>query len=155
VGFVVADVHYALPVARVRQIVNPMEVAKLPRVPPPIVGVAEHRGQVLAVIDLRTHFAAEVTNDKRVKWILVDLGERVAALVVDGVTGVFGAPHGPDPAPVPGAVAGGVTRVAQHDGHMVFVLDVLLFGSMIQTAIDAGLFPSSNGVSKLNPAPTR
>jgi purine-binding chemotaxis protein CheW len=52
VGFVVGDVHYAVPIARVREIANALEIVPLPHAPREVVGVADYRGEVVPVIDL-------------------------------------------------------------------------------------------------------
>jgi len=57
----------------------------------------------------------------------VELGDRLAGLVVDGVTDVFGAGE-PDQRSVPqigvGDAARGISAVYIYDGKLVFVLDV-------------------------------
>ena len=127
VGFVVGEVEYAVAIARVREIANPLDVVALPHSPGAILGVADYRGDVLPVVDLRLRFglpAAEVT--RRTKWIVVDISGRLAALVVDGVTEVFGtagAELRPAP-PLPGDDVRGIAGVSHHGGGLVFVLDL-------------------------------
>lgn len=128
VGFLVGDVRYAVDILRVREIINPLVIVPLPHAPPVVIGVSDHRGQVVPVIDLRRRFglhAAEAT--RRTKWIIVRAGDRAAGLVVDAVTDVFGAgPH--DQRQVPelgmGDSARGISAVYAHDGSLVFVIDV-------------------------------
>jgi purine-binding chemotaxis protein CheW len=104
VGFVVGEVEYAVPIACVKEIANPLPLVSLPHAPRAVVGVADYRGDVVAVVDLRTRFGlppSEVT--RKTKWIVVDVGasllqemegpgpsSRLIALVVDAVTEVFG-----------------------------------------------------------------
>src|SRR5580704_5987759 len=91
VGFVVGEVEYAVAIAHVKEIANPLDIVVLPHAPRAVVGVADYRGEVLPVIDLRLRFGlppAEV--NRRTKWIVVEVASRLAALVVDGVTEVFG-----------------------------------------------------------------
>src|ERR1700722_4421431 len=91
VGCIVGDVHYAFPIARVKEIANALEVVPLPHAPPEVVGVADYRGEVVPVIDLRTRFGLPVAESTRKsKWIVVDVAGRPAALIVDAVTDVFG-----------------------------------------------------------------
>ena len=125
VGFSVGDVQYAVPIARVKEIANPIVVVPLPHSPRAIVGVADYRGEVVPVVDLRIRFGlapSELT--RRTKWIVVVVGSRLVALVVDAVTEVFGtAATELRPAP---AVAGddlrGIEGVTTHEGQLVFVL---------------------------------
>jgi purine-binding chemotaxis protein CheW len=128
VGFMVGDVHYAVDILRVKEIINPLAMVALPHAPPVVVGVADHRGDVVPVIDLRRRFGlAPKEATRRTKWILVETDERRVGLVVDSVSAVFGT--GPDQArSVPrlgmGDDARGLAAVYQHDGSLVFVIDV-------------------------------
>lgn len=126
VGFTIAGVNYAVDIARVREIINPLPIVPIPHAPPAVLGVADHRGEVLPVLDVRCRFGlprAEVT--RRAKWIVVDLGARLAGLVVDAVTDVFGA-HEQRSVPEIGVgdAARGIVGVYSHLGMLVFVLDV-------------------------------
>ena len=101
VGFVVGDVPYAIEIGRVVQIVNPLPIAALPHLPPGVAGVADYRGDVLAVIDLRARFGVPVVTSPRTKWIVVNVGGPCAAVVVDRVAEVFGT-KGAELRPAPG-----------------------------------------------------
>ncbi|MCB9618766.1 MAG: purine-binding chemotaxis protein CheW [Sandaracinus sp.] len=92
VGFVVGEVRYAVEILRVREIINPLGVVELPHAPPSVLGVADHRGMVVPVLDLRRRFGLPpVAATRRTKWILVEGDGRTVGLVVDAVTEVFGA----------------------------------------------------------------
>ena len=56
VGFSVGDVAYAIEISHVREIVAPLSLTVLPHMPPAVVGVANHRGEVVPVVDLRQRF---------------------------------------------------------------------------------------------------
>lgn len=184
VGFVVGDVEYAVAIASVREIANPLPLVSLPHAPRSVIGVADYRGDVVAVIDLRARFGlpqAEVT--RKTKWIVVDVGAgapeeatesgpaaRMAALVVDAVTEVFGrAGTKLRPAPTLGGgedvrgIAGvtthaevdqGKTRKGAESG-MVFVLDTTRFRELANAvgAHDAET-PLPTEVLSLPPAST-
>lgn len=144
VGFVVGDVTYALEIASVREIVAPLPITALPHTPPPVPGVADHRGEVVPVVDLRTRFglAPRSWQDRRSKWILVDVGGRTVGLVVDSVTEVFGASVGamrPAPELGGGEDARGLTGVTSRDGQLVFVLDVSRFQTLTEPMARAGM----------------
>jgi purine-binding chemotaxis protein CheW len=51
VGFVVGDVAYAVPIAAVQEIVAPLPLTELPHSPDVVAGVADHRGQVMPIVD--------------------------------------------------------------------------------------------------------
>jgi purine-binding chemotaxis protein CheW len=128
VGFLVGAVHYAVPIARVKEVANPMWLVELPHAPPSVVGVAEFRGDVVPVVDLRLRFGLMATAaTRKTKWIVVDVAGRTAALVVDSVTDVFGtkgADLGAAPALGGGEDVRGIAGVTHHGGKLVFVLDV-------------------------------
>jgi len=143
VGFVVGDVRYAVDILRVREILNPLPVVDIPHAPPAIVGVADHRGEVVPVLDLRARFglgAATVT--RQTKWVIVRAGGRGVALVVDAVTDVFGAGPG-EHREVPqlgvGDEARGIEAVYKHSGGLVFVVDIDRVASPAETLDVSGL----------------
>lgn len=134
VGFVVGDVHYAVPIGSVREIVNPLPVTSLPHAPAAVVGVADHRGDVVPVVDLRRRFGLPPNPEaERGKWILVTVENRTVGLSVDSVTEVFGT-GGVELRPAPtlgdGDDARGIAGVTSYDGHMVFVLDVARYDAL-------------------------
>lgn len=152
VGFVVGDVEYAVDIARVREIANPLSLVGLPHAPRAVVGVADYRGEVVPVVDLRARFGLPSTPaTRKTKWLVLDVAGnafraeelptstrppeapdpsapsgRTLALVVDAVTEVFGT-SGMDLRPVPelggGSDARGIAGVASHNKGLVFVLD--------------------------------
>lgn len=133
VGFTVGDVHYAIEVARVREIIRPLPIVPLPHAPPAIVGVADHRSDVVPVLDVRRRFGLpEASRTRRTKWILVGLATRTVGFVVDSVSDVFGvaeADRRPVPAVGTGDAARGFQAVYAHRGELVFVLDVDRIGA--------------------------
>lgn len=128
VGFEVGGVRYAVDILRVREIINPLPVVVMPHAPPTVIGVADHRGEVVPIVDLRRRLGLPpAPATRRTKWIVVRLDQRAVGLVVDGVTDVFAA--GPSEQRVvpklgSGEDARGIAAVYVHDGDMVFVIDV-------------------------------
>ncbi len=150
VSFLVGDVRYAVEIAKVREIVNPLPVVALPHAPPEVVGVADHRGDVLPVVDLRVRFGlppCELT--RRTKWIIVRVPERGSsvALVVDVVTEVFGA-GSEDQRSVPeigtGTSRRGIANVYAYDGGLVFVVDTTIVTSAARD-LDPSILPPRLG----------
>lgn len=158
VGFLVGDVMYAVRIEVVREIVNPLAVVGLPRAPATVKGVADYRGEVVPVIDLRERFGLpEVPRSRKTKWIVLDVGlagrradagRRVAdtrahhaALVVDSVSEVFGLAGG-ELRPAPPLGAGDETRgiegVTTLGSRLVFVLDARAFGAVTQAVLADG-----------------
>jgi purine-binding chemotaxis protein CheW len=142
VGFVVGDVHYAIDIARVREIVNPLEITALPHMPADVAGVADHRGEVVPVIDLRVRFNLEPRAEPRgTKWILITLSSHVVGLIVDAVTEVFGARTDeirPSPEVGGNRDLRGISGVARHEGKLTFVLDVSRFHDIVEALSASG-----------------
>jgi len=151
VGFILGDVHYAVPIARVREIVNPLPLTELPHAPAAIAGVADHRGEVVPVVDLRTRFGLPKQPDqRRTKWVLVDLEGRTVGLRVDTVTEVFGQGGSPlRPAPELGAGddVRGLAGVITHEGKMKFVLDLQRIETLTRNLSQPELLEAAGGTS--------
>ena len=142
VGFVVGEVEYAVAIARVKRIANPLPVSTLPHPPRSVVGVADYRGEVVPVVDLRTRFGLPtVPITRRTKWIVVDASSRLVALVVDAVTDVFGT-GGAELRPAPllggGDDVRGIAGVANHGKGLVFVLDTARLRDLTEPLAAAG-----------------
>lgn len=141
VGFFVGGVHYAVGIGLVREIVNPLAVTPMAHAPPDVAGVADHRGDVVVVLDLRSRFRCPIERTRQSRWILVADGARSVALAVDGVTDVFAVALGDlKPAPDVGgnAEARAILGVVPHPRGLTFVLDV---ERLLAIAVDAEELP--------------
>lgn len=133
VGFLVGDTHYAVDILRVREIVNPLPIVTVPHTPAHVIGVADHRGQIIPVVDLHIRFGlppAEIT--RRSKWIISDVAGVDVGLCVDAVTSVFGvtaADVRPPPELAVTSAARFIAGVALVEGALVFLLDLDRIGS--------------------------
>lgn len=151
--FGVGTVVYGLPIERVREVVNPLEIIPLPHAPPSIVGVTDHRGEVVPVLDLRARFGLPPNEDadarRRRKWIMVDVGDaqspRPIAAVVDTVLNVHLAREPIRPAPplgggedtrgiigVLGRKAPAGAKEASGEAGLIFVLDLARLRALIE-----------------------
>ena len=93
-AFALADEEYALPVMKVREIIQMMEITQVPKVPPHVKGVINLRGKVIPIVDLRLKFGfAPQEATERTCIIVVEsaLNGGVGSLgfVVDGVSEVL------------------------------------------------------------------
>ncbi|MEO6602628.1 MAG: chemotaxis protein CheW [Polyangiaceae bacterium] len=149
VGFVVGDIAYAVPIASVREIVNPVPLAELPHAPAAIAGVADHRGEIVPIIDLRTRFGLSALSDPRKsKWILIEVEGRGVGLAVDRVTEVFGKGTSeikPPPVLGSGDDLRGIAGVTTHDGALIFVLEVGQFDVLTRDIPESSLRASMRG----------
>jgi purine-binding chemotaxis protein CheW len=128
VGFVVGNVRYAVDILKVREIINPLPIVVLPHAPAAVVGVADHRGEVVPIIDLRIRFGLGAAgSSEKTKWVIVTIEDRAVGLVVDAVTDVFGAgpgEHRGAPELGLGDSSRGIAAVYKHEGSLVFVVDI-------------------------------
>jgi purine-binding chemotaxis protein CheW len=142
VGFVVGDVEYAVEISRVREIANPLPLVALPHAPSSVVGVADYRGEVVPVVDLRLRFGLpSVPSTRRTKWIVVDVSGRLVALVVDGVSEVFGT-AGAELRPAPPLGGGedlrGISGVSNRGSTLIFVLDTSRLRDLTEKLVASG-----------------
>jgi purine-binding chemotaxis protein CheW len=138
-----------VPIEQVREITNPLPLVELPKAPHGVSGVADYRGEVVPVIDLRTRLGLATTPvTRRTKWIVIDVGDRFAALVVDAVTDVFGT-AGTELRPAPtlggGEEVRGITGVTKHDNKLVFVLDTGRFRELTAPLVESGALEGKDG----------
>jgi purine-binding chemotaxis protein CheW len=127
VGFRVGGVHYAADIMRVREIVNPLPLVSVPHAPAFVLGVADHRGNVIPIVDLRSRFGLPPDSSGRGKWILAEALGRDVGLSVDEVTQVFGRPPEgvrPPPELARGPAGDFVHGVMSLHGELVFLLDL-------------------------------
>jgi purine-binding chemotaxis protein CheW len=146
VGFVVGEVRYAVSISRVRELTNPLPLVALPHAPPAVIGVAEYRGEVVPVVDLRLRFGLPPAPEtRRTKWIVLDYNERFVALVVDAVVEVFGT-GGSELRPAPSLGGGedvrGIAGVTNLGDNMVFVLDAGRFAELTAPLVAQGALAS-------------
>jgi purine-binding chemotaxis protein CheW len=81
---------YGVEIACVHEIVRMQSITRVPRAPAFVEGVINLRGRVIPVIDLRLRFnlpAAAHTRASRI--VVVEIGDQVVGLVVDGVSEVL------------------------------------------------------------------
>lgn len=138
VRFLVGDVAYAVDVAAVREIVTPSELIALPHLPPSVLGVFEHRDEVVPVVSMRKRFGLDPATPKSSKWILVASGDRTVGLATDAVTEVFSTSQSSmREAPRVGGDSEqrGVDFAVTHDTGLVFVLSLPTLLASVESAL--------------------
>lgn len=122
--FTIGGELFALDVAAVREVVTVDEVTPVPLAPPHVLGVANLRGTVLAVVDPRAVLGLESRPaGRRLRALVVAAAGCEVALVVDDVLGLESLE---DPLAHPGpsrALAGLATGVVQWRGRPLIALD--------------------------------
>jgi purine-binding chemotaxis protein CheW len=128
VGFEVGGVAYALPIQHVREIIRPLPMQVLPHASETVIGVIDHRGDVVPIVDLRLRFRSKVTaQPSHTRWVIANWQGKLIGLAVDRVIDVFSLNES-EARPVPDLGLGqdihGITAAYSHAGRLVFTLDV-------------------------------
>ncbi|HUR13346.1 MAG TPA: chemotaxis protein CheW [Mycobacteriales bacterium] len=79
--------RYALPMSAVAEVGRPPGLTRVPGLPAWLAGVANWRGRVLAVIDLRPLLDAGAELDKRARLVVLNRGGVPVGLLTEGVEG--------------------------------------------------------------------
>ncbi len=129
VVFTVAGAHYAVPETFVTELERVPRVTMVPRVPVWIRGVANLRGDVLSVIDLRMFLGLEPTSPHSGRMLVVRLldEEFSTGLLVDAVGQIVRVPADsvrPPASPLEGPLAAYLTGVCVIGERLVAALDL-------------------------------
>lgn len=123
----VDGVSYALEVARIREIVNPLPVIELPRERRFVLGVSDYREDVVPIVDLRRFFGLSPEEpSRRTKWIILEGGGRLVGVVVDAVLDVFASAENRQrdvPVLDERHRERGIVSAYRHEEQLVFLLD--------------------------------
>jgi purine-binding chemotaxis protein CheW len=137
VTFRVGSEEYGLDINTITEVIRPLKITLLPRMPKFIEGVINLRGVIIPIVDLRKRFAlAEIHNEPRKMRMLIIKGAIPAAkrrgkellgLVVDGVQEVLHVPR-EEIAPPPGAATGEHTDFISGMGkvgeRLIIIVDI-------------------------------
>jgi len=86
VTFRLGDEEYGIDVMQVQEVLPPSEIAPVPGAPSFVLGIINLRGKVVTVIDTRLRFGLEPCEaDHKSRIIVMEVGENVAGILVDGV----------------------------------------------------------------------
>jgi purine-binding chemotaxis protein CheW len=127
--FTIAATHYAVSESMVIGLERVPAVTLVPRVPDWVRGVANLRGDIVSVVDLRSFMGLEPTSPHTGRMLVVRLRDEELALglLVDGVdqmaTVDIGAIH-PPASPLEGALAPFLVGVSLVGERLIVVLDL-------------------------------
>lgn len=85
VEFLVGDVHYGINVAKVREIVKPLKVTKMPETHPCVDGVIELRGRIMPLVNLGKRIGAENFEDREKHIIICEFNQTFVGFLVNSV----------------------------------------------------------------------
>jgi purine-binding chemotaxis protein CheW len=150
VTFELAGELYALPVARIQEIQRAGGITRVPHAPRPVRGIANLRGRVLVVVDLRQRLGLPpATPDERSRILVVSSRERSLGLLVDAahqVVGLLPSRIEPPPSDLVDDRSAYLAGVVQLDEKLVIALDIdqLL---LVPEGGDAPIQPEAGGPS--------
>jgi purine-binding chemotaxis protein CheW len=128
VTFELAGELYALPVARIQEIQRARGITRVPHAPPPVRGIANLRGKVLVVVDLRLRLGLPpAVADERSRILVVSSRQRSLGLLVDAahqVLGLLPSRIEPPPADLMDVRSAYLAGVVQLDDSLVIALDI-------------------------------
>lgn len=120
--------EFGIPIRQVREVIEVGDITRVPQAPRHIRGVANLRGRILAVVEIRTLLGlspAVLTSRSRV--VVVEVHDRVLGILVDAVTQVVKLPTAAvAPAPVEVLSPGTdyITGVARWHSRLIVLLDL-------------------------------
>jgi purine-binding chemotaxis protein CheW len=119
---------YGVEIARVHEIIRLQTVTRVPRAPVFVEGVINLRGKVIPVVDLRRRFGLPMADHTRAsRIVVVEIGDQVVGVVVDGVSEVLrvnGATVEPPSPVVAGIDSEYIHGIAKLDDRLVILLDL-------------------------------
>ena len=128
VTFELAGELYALPVSRIQEIQRARGITRVPHAPPPVRGIANLRGKVLVVVDLRLRLGLPpAVADERSRILVVSSRQRSLGLLVDAahqVLGLLPSRIEPPPADLMDERSAYLAGVVQLDDSLVIALDI-------------------------------
>jgi len=103
--FRIGGEDYAIDILRVREIIHPLPITRVPRTPPFLEGVIRLRGEVIPVLDVRKRLGVgDGGSTRKTRFVVVNVAGRRIGLVVDEVCDVLRVPRSEiRPAPSLGA----------------------------------------------------
>ncbi|NMB11045.1 MAG: purine-binding chemotaxis protein CheW [Firmicutes bacterium] len=120
--------EFGVEITKVREIVKPREITRLPNVVDFVEGVTNLRGEVIPIIDLKKRFgveATDMTDDSRI--IIVDISDNRVGLIVDDVTEVLRISDediDPPPRTIAGLKAEYIQGIGKVGERLLILLDV-------------------------------
>jgi purine-binding chemotaxis protein CheW len=128
VSFNVGQECFAVDILSVQEINRMMELTQVPQSPPGVCGVINLRGRIVPVLDLRTRFGLEATeqNDAS-RIIVVEIQGSTVGFIVDEVHEVLRIDPGvvsPAPAITSGVDSTYIKGVAKLEDRLLILLDL-------------------------------
>ncbi|MFZ6008020.1 MAG: protein phosphatase CheZ, partial [Nitrospirota bacterium] len=122
IGFTMNNNEYTIPILKVQEIINLPSLTKLPQAPGYIEGIANLRGRIIPVVDLKK-LAGLNGGTVGEKVIVVTSGRITFGVLVDSITGVITIEESEIEPPTDFNASDIVSGVAKVDDKLVVMLD--------------------------------
>lgn len=125
IGFRLLAGEYAIPIMKVREVINRPEITALPQASSFLAGVTNLRGAVIPVVNLKKLMDLPANGGAENKVIVLASGRMTFGVLVDGITGVMHINESAiePPTSVPPGQAGQVEGVATFDHRLIVLLE--------------------------------
>lgn len=137
VTFFVGSLEYGLNINAISEVIRPLKITPLPRMPVFIEGVVNLRGMIIPVVDLRKRFALTVIHNEPRKMRMIitkgavpvmgHFGKELLGLVVDGVQEVLHVSLkdiAPPPAAATGDQADFISGMGKVGDRLIIIVDI-------------------------------
>lgn len=119
---------YAIDIMKIKQIIRPLKITKLPKAPDFMEGVVNLRGVVIPVIDMRKRFALPPReSEEETKVIIAAVDRKIVGIIVDDVSEVISVPRSeiqPPPRVIRGVEAEYLLGVCRHEDDILMILNL-------------------------------
>ena len=126
--FMLEDQPYAIDIMKIKQIIRPLKITKLPKAPDFLEGVINLRGVVIPVIDMRKRFnMSERDEEIETKVIIASVDRKIVGVVVDEVTEVVPVAKSeiqPPPKVIRGVEATYLMGVCRYQDDILLILNL-------------------------------
>jgi purine-binding chemotaxis protein CheW len=126
--FMLEKQPYAMDIMKIKQIIRPLKITKLPKAPDFLEGVINLRGVVIPVIDMRKRFGLAAREaGAETKVIIASVERKVVGVIVDDVSEVVPVPKSeiqPPPRVVRGVEATYLLGVCRYKDDILLILNL-------------------------------
>ena len=126
--FLLEGQPYAIDIMKIKQIIRPLKITRLPKAPDFLEGVINLRGVVIPVIDMRKRFGLKARQgEEENKVIIASVDRKVVGVIVDDVTEVVPIPKSeiqPPPRVVRGVESTYLNGVCKYQDDILMILNL-------------------------------
>ncbi len=126
--FLLEKQPYAMDIMKIKQIIRPLKITRLPKAPDFLEGVINLRGVVIPVIDMRKRFGIPLRKEgEETKVIIASVEKKVVGIIVDDVTEVIPMARSeiqPPPRVIRGVEATYLLGVCRYQDDILLILNL-------------------------------